>query len=80
MVQEVRATWQQAPELPRQMQQELAARYDQALVRLVAAWPGAFSGTDLDPEAIVRRSLAIAGEICVYTNENVSIEVLHDEE
>lgn len=36
--------------------------------------------TDLDPEAIVRRSLAIAGEICVYTNENVSIEVLHDEE
>lgn len=36
--------------------------------------------TDLDPEAIVRRSLTIAGEICVYTNENVSIEVLHDEE
>ncbi|MEE2982596.1 MAG: ATP-dependent protease subunit HslV [Pseudomonadota bacterium] len=36
--------------------------------------------TDLDSEAIVRRSLTIAGEICVYTNENVSIEVLHDEE
>ncbi|MCZ6666491.1 MAG: ATP-dependent protease subunit HslV [Gammaproteobacteria bacterium] len=36
--------------------------------------------TEMDPEAIVRRSLAIAGEICVYTNANVSIEVLHDEE
>ncbi|MCZ6773269.1 MAG: ATP-dependent protease subunit HslV [Proteobacteria bacterium] len=36
--------------------------------------------TEMDPEEIVRRSLAIAGEICVYTNANVSIEVLHDEE
>lgn len=34
------------------------------------------SETDLDAEAIVRRSLAIAGEICVYTNDQVSIEVL----
>jgi ATP-dependent HslUV protease, peptidase subunit HslV len=34
--------------------------------------------TALDAEAIVRRSLAIAGEICVYTNANVTIESLHD--
>jgi ATP-dependent HslUV protease subunit HslV len=29
-----------------------------------------------DPERIVRRSLAIAAEICVYTNANVVIESL----
>ena len=34
------------------------------------------SETDLDAETIVRRSLAIAGEICVYTNDQVSIEKL----
>ena len=34
--------------------------------------------TSLDPETIVRRSLAIAGEICVYTNDNVTIEALRD--
>jgi ATP-dependent HslUV protease subunit HslV len=30
--------------------------------------------TDLDPEAIARRAMAIAAEICVYTNENVIVE------
>ncbi|MDR3462195.1 MAG: ATP-dependent protease subunit HslV [Beijerinckiaceae bacterium] len=30
--------------------------------------------SDMDGEAIVRRSLAIAAEICVYTNNNVIIE------
>jgi ATP-dependent HslUV protease subunit HslV len=36
----------------------------------------ALSDGDLDAEAIVRRSLAIAAEICVYTNANVVIESL----
>ena len=31
---------------------------------------------DLDAEAIVRRALAIAAEICVYTNANVVVETL----
>jgi ATP-dependent HslUV protease subunit HslV len=30
----------------------------------------------LDAEAIVRRALDIAAEICVYTNRNVTIEKL----
>ena len=55
VVQDARARWQQAPELPRQMQQELAARYHQVLSRLVAAWPGAFAGTDLDPDITRKR-------------------------
>jgi hypothetical protein len=54
-VQQARSRWQQAPELPRVVQQDLAARYHQAVARLVAAWPEAFAGTDLDPEATRRR-------------------------
>jgi hypothetical protein len=54
-VQDARLRWQQAPELPRGLQQDLAARYHQALGRLVAAWPAAFAGTDLDPDATRKR-------------------------
>jgi ATP-dependent HslUV protease subunit HslV len=36
----------------------------------------ALADTGLDAEAIVRRSLAIAAEICVYTNANVVVETL----
>jgi ATP-dependent HslUV protease subunit HslV len=36
----------------------------------------ALAGTDMDAEAIVRRSLEIAAEICVYTNRNVIVETL----
>ena len=31
----------------------------------------------LDAEAIVRKSLDIAADICVYTNRNVTIETLN---
>jgi hypothetical protein len=54
-VQQARAKWQQAPELPRTVQQELAASYHQALGKIVAAWPSAFAGTDLDPETTRKR-------------------------
>lgn len=32
--------------------------------------------TDLDAQAIVRESLEIAGDICIYTNKNIVVEVL----
>jgi len=54
-VQDARLRWQQAPELPRGVQQDMAARYYQALGKLVAAWPTAFTGTDLDPDMTRRR-------------------------
>jgi hypothetical protein len=54
-VQQARSRWQQAPELPRALQQDLAARYHQAVGRLVAVWPGAFANTDLDPETTRKR-------------------------
>jgi ATP-dependent HslUV protease subunit HslV len=36
----------------------------------------ALSDYETDPEAIVRRSLQIAADICVYTNSNIVIETL----
>jgi ATP-dependent HslUV protease subunit HslV len=36
----------------------------------------ALAGTDMDAETIVRRSLDIAADICVYTNRNVTVETL----
>ena len=36
----------------------------------------ALSDGDMDAEAIVRRALAIAAEICVYTNGSVVVESL----
>jgi hypothetical protein len=54
-IQDARIRWQQAPELPRGVQQDLAVRYHQTLGRLVAAWPTAFTGTDLDPEMTRKR-------------------------
>jgi hypothetical protein len=52
---QARARWQQAPELPRTIQQDLAARYHQTVARIVSTWPAAFAGTDLDPEATQKR-------------------------
>jgi hypothetical protein len=54
-VQQARTRWAQAPELPRALQQDLAARYHQAVGRLVATWPEAFASTDLDPEMTRKR-------------------------
>ena len=54
-VHDARTKWQQAPEVPRQVQQDLAARYHQAIGQLIGTWPTAFAGTDLDPETTRKR-------------------------
>src|SRR5437762_5225641 len=54
-VRDARTQWQQAPEVPRQLQQDLAARYYQAIGQLIGIWPSAFTGTDLDPETTRKR-------------------------
>ena len=38
----------------------------------------ALAGTDLDAEAIARQAMAIAAEICVYTNDSLIVESLPD--
>lgn len=55
IVHDARTHWSQAPELPRAVQQDLAARYHQALGRIVSLWPASFAGTDLDPDATHKR-------------------------
>jgi hypothetical protein len=54
-VQRARTAWQHAPEVPRALQQDLAVQYHDVLGRIVSRWPGAFAGTDLDPEATRKR-------------------------
>jgi hypothetical protein len=54
-IHDARTKWQQAPEVPRQLQQDLAARYHQAIGQLIGTWPAAFTGTDLDPEMTRKR-------------------------
>jgi ATP-dependent HslUV protease subunit HslV len=41
-----------------------------------AAANALFNHTDMDAEAIVRESLNIASSICVFTNDNISVEKL----
>ncbi|MEO1241512.1 MAG: ATP-dependent protease subunit HslV [Pseudomonadota bacterium] len=36
--------------------------------------------TDLDPETIVRKAMGIAGSICVYTNDSLTLETIHTDE
>ncbi len=55
IVKDARARWQQAPDLPRIVRQDLAARFHDAIGRLVSVWPAAFVGTDLDPKVTWRR-------------------------
>lgn len=39
----------------------------------LAAARALVQGTDLAPKEIVRRALTIAGEICIYTNTNITV-------
>jgi ATP-dependent HslUV protease subunit HslV len=41
-----------------------------------AAARALLENSELAAEAIVRKSLAIAGELCIYTNQNIVVEVL----
>ena len=56
---------------------------EQGLLAIGSGGPSAHSAarallenTDLNPQEIVRRSLAIAGDLCIYTNQNHVIEIL----
>ena len=41
-----------------------------------AAARALLENTDLSPEQVVRKSLAIAGDLCIYTNQTHSVETL----
>lgn len=42
----------------------------------LAAARALLASTDLDAEAIARQAMAIAGDICVYTNSNLIVETI----
>ena len=42
-----------------------------------AAARGLIENTELTPEEVVKKSLTIAGDLCIYTNQNHIIEVLN---
>lgn len=50
--QELQSRLRQGTPLPPQHEQALQRRFQDALSRLVGAWPESFRGTDLDPEAL----------------------------
>ncbi|HSJ97101.1 MAG TPA: DUF349 domain-containing protein, partial [Myxococcota bacterium] len=56
--------------VPRERAQRMGERWSRALARLVDAWPAAFAGTDLDPEANVREM----EELCVQVESLVAAE------
>ena len=41
-----------------------------------AAARALYDETDLDPETIVRKAMAVAASICVYTNDSLTIETI----
>jgi ATP-dependent HslUV protease subunit HslV len=42
----------------------------------LAAARALIAETQLDAEAVARKALAIAAEICIYTNDQITLEVL----
>ncbi|MCX8069991.1 MAG: ATP-dependent protease subunit HslV [Thermodesulfovibrionales bacterium] len=44
-----------------------------------AAAKALYDNTELSAEEIVKKSMEIAGEICIYTNQNIVIETLQEE-
>ena len=58
-VRDLRQRWRQAPEVPQAVGRRLAARFGSGMNRVIAAWPAAFRGTDLDPDRQLRRLEAL---------------------
>ena len=54
-VSDLQQRWRQAVELPQPLRRRFAARFEQAIARIVEAYPDAFRGTDLDPARQLRR-------------------------
>jgi len=63
-VADIRGRWQKAASLmPRETLAALGDRYNKALAAVVATFPGAFRGTDLDLDAIRQRAEALCERV-----------------
>ena len=73
-VRDLQQRWRQAVELPQPLQRQLAARFGQAIARVVGAYPDAFRGTDLDPARQLRR----LEELCERVEAIIDREIVDD--
>jgi hypothetical protein len=61
-VQALRTQWNRAVPIPTAEFRALADRWQQTLAAIVAKWPDAFKGTDVDPAAAVQRMEKLVGK------------------
>jgi hypothetical protein len=62
-VQAARARWLQGPELPRHTLAPLTDRVNQAMLALAERWPAAFSGTELNPDATLKKMEKLVAKV-----------------
>ncbi|MEW6319752.1 MAG: DUF349 domain-containing protein [Acidobacteriota bacterium] len=62
-VQAARARWLQGPDLPRHVLMPLADRVNAAMLALVARWPEAFTGTELDTEVTRKKMEKLVAKV-----------------
>jgi hypothetical protein len=62
-VAELRTNWNRGVPVPGAEMRAIADRWQAALTRVMERWPDAFSGTDLDPSAVVHRMQKLVDRI-----------------
>jgi hypothetical protein len=62
-VQAARARWLQGPELPRHTLAPLTDRVNQAMLALAERWPAAFAGTELNPDATLKKMEKLVAKV-----------------
>jgi hypothetical protein len=70
----VQAKWRQADELPRDVAAALDARLARAVETLIQAFPAAFAGSDLDPEANRQKRERLCQEIELLADQIAAAE------
>ena len=65
--------WRQAPEIPQEFSRKLAARFGQALTRLIETYPDSFRGTDLDPERKLTRLVKLCERVEALKPQDASV-------
>ncbi len=68
--------WDQGPVLAREQAEPLTNRFSKALVATIGAYPGAFKGTELDPEATRKRMEQLCQTVEGFAGEEKGAEQL----
>jgi Domain of Unknown Function (DUF349) len=68
-VQQLRVTWNRSVPIPAAEMKPIADRWQDALQKVVARWPEAFAGTDLDPQVARQRMEKLVAKIEGYVSD-----------